>query len=416
MPKKVMKTMKARAKSSMIEKCFPKPKKGKWRMAAKSATKVKKMLKKEKVAYTRHGCARPKSRGDRTGWKRTALELLKASDTEIIKLLVEDGILEDLAGTTCTKCLKGKLGSLSHRPGRTSLVYRCGNKQCKVRVCPHNLHPIFSVADGQDYVPLQEQAAILFCALVNVKQAHTHKILGRNHKLLEKIYERLDECRVKFVERVQKSIVFGERHEWADIEADEVDLRKSVLKRAEAEDPSKPVVWEQWGGVVERGYPETLVLTRLNPAQTKMRSPGPGPMRTVDWRPFAMQRLQNKKVILHTDGAKAYQLSIPGVLHDHVVHMKKHIMLNGVESWVSPKYAKLHVHTLPNGKKLKVMAGTQVIDRFWRHARSFLDGRSSKVGSQVLLRRLRAAQWDYWHTKNDKWLKCGEMLIYLRKL
>ena len=162
MPKKVMKTMKARAKSTVNETCFPQPKKGKWRKAAKSATKGKKVSKKDKGDYTRHGCASQKSRGERAGWKRTACEFIKASDAEIIKLLMEDGILEDLAGTTCTTCLKGKLSSLSQRPGRTSLCHRCGNKQCHMRVYPHHLHPIFSVADGRDHVPLQEQAAILF--------------------------------------------------------------------------------------------------------------------------------------------------------------------------------------------------------------------------------------------------------------
>ncbi len=54
-----------------------------------------------------------------------------------------------------------------------------------------------------------------------------------------------------------------------------------------------------------------------------MRAPGPGPIRKRDWAPLARRHLEGKKVILHTDGARAYTLKVPGVLHDNVVHMKK---------------------------------------------------------------------------------------------
>lgn len=128
--------------------------------------------------------------------------------------------------------------------------------------------------------------------------------------------------------------------------------------------------WERWGGLVERGRANTLVLFCLQPSDTKPRSPGPGPIRRREWRPIAMKHLKVRQVILHTDGAKAYKLGMSGVIHDNVVHKKKKILVNGKQTWVRPHYTKLCTHTLPNGKKTRVKAGTQVIDRFWGHVRA----------------------------------------------
>lgn len=115
-------------------------------------------------------------------------------------------------------------------------------------------------------------------------------------------------------------------------------------------------------GLVERGHPKTMTLFRLQPSPTKPRSPGPGPIRRRDWLPIAKKHLQDQQVILHTDGAKAYKLSLPGVIHDNVVHKKKRVLINGKQTWVRPHYTKLCTHDLPNGKNIRVKAGTQVID------------------------------------------------------
>ena len=46
-----------------------------------------------------------------------------------------------------------------------------------------------------------------------------------------------------------------------DVEADEVDIGKGAASARDDVNEEKPIVWEQWGGVVERGAPHTLVLT-----------------------------------------------------------------------------------------------------------------------------------------------------------
>lgn len=348
MPKKAMKT------SSSWRSCIPK--KGKQRMVLKVlGLQKKKNLKNAKVKYTRFGQVVQKSRLDRATWKRDIKELIKATDAQIVRMLIAD-----------SKC-------------------------CQKRVLPHHGHPIFSAGRGQDYVPLQDQAAILLCAVSNIKQSATRLLLKRNHKFNENLYLRLDAVRAQFVEKKQAKIKFGATDPWPA--------------------PDVAVDWEQWGGVVERGRPETLVLTRLNPKKTSKRAPGPGPMRRTDWEPFACRRLQNKNVILHTDGARAYRLRLPGVLHDNVVHMKKKMKVNGVWVWIKPAFTKVVEHILPDTKKkLRAKAGTQVIDRLWRHVRSFLEGRTALVGSKTLRQRIRSAQWAYWYRGQDLWLQTGVTL------
>ena len=233
---------------------------------------------------------------------------------------------------------------------------------------------------------------------------------AKNKQLTDQLADSTKEqdARMKFVEKKEKGIVFGDGQVWKDIEADEVDLRK-IEDAAITGDKKKPVMREQWGGVVERGCSSSLVLTRLLPKFTKSRAPGPGPIRKVDWTPFAVKRLKGRNVILHTDGARAYAMKIDGVIHDKVIHKKKLMEIKGKQVWVKPKFTKVFNHTLPGGKKIKVKGGTQIIDRFWSHLRTHLGKRSSPPGSRALRRRIRSAQWTYWYKKTDQWIQTGNM-------
>ena len=83
MPKKAMKT------SSSWRSCIPK--KGKQRMVLKVlGLKKKKNLKNAKVKYTRFGQVVQKSRLDRATWKRDIKELIKATDAQIVRMLIAD--------------------------------------------------------------------------------------------------------------------------------------------------------------------------------------------------------------------------------------------------------------------------------------------------------------------------------------
>ena len=59
---------------------------------------------------------------------------------------------------------------------------------------------------------------------------------------------------------------------WKDVEVDEACFDKRTLKPWEQskEDAKqgKNTVWEQWGGMVQRGNPKSLMLFKLRPAIT----------------------------------------------------------------------------------------------------------------------------------------------------
>ena len=112
---------------------------------------------------------------------------------------------------------------------------------------------------------------------------------------------------------------------WRDVEAHEVDVGKA---HEEDSDQKPKLRWQQWCGMVERGRPSSLRLFRLEPPLTAPRAPGPGPIRKRDWSDIGNKLLRDRHVVLHTDGARAYKLRIPGVMHCNVVHKKKRIIIN----------------------------------------------------------------------------------------
>jgi hypothetical protein len=275
-------------------------------------------------------------------------------------------------------------------------------------VQPHDFHPIFFGGAGNSCTKLADQAAVLFCAVTGITRVAAHTILGLDHKAVERVYVNNELARTMFVEEMQPKIQFGVGQKWKDIEADEVDLGKGL-----AEDGGGKLTWEQWGGLVERGAPHTLVLTRLTPKKTSARAPGPGPIKKRDWSVVANKYLKGKDVILHTDGARAYRLKVAGVIHDNVVHKKKRVLLRGKMRWVLPKYVKTFVHKLPGGKTLRVKGGTQIIDRCWKHIRAHIGQSPKKPGSNVIRRKIRSAQWEYWNKNQDLWVQTGQMVKHL---
>ncbi len=149
---------------------------------------------------------------------------------------------------------------------------------------------------------------------------------------------------------------------------------------------------------MQRGKPSTLVLSRLDPSLTVSRAPGPGPITKHDWAPLGQKWLANRKVIFHTDSAKAYKLKLPNVIHDSVVHQKKRVKKHGKWQWTKPCFAKLKAHKLPTGKRLKVKCGTQHIDRCWKFIKERrAKGAHVRAGSISLNRKIRSAQYEYWH-------------------
>ena len=135
------------------------------------------------------------------------VDFINASNYNIVPLLKIDGALQEWEAVDCPHCGRGKVGPMKFikRSGMDkNWWYRCRSKKCQKFILPAAYHPIFSAPKGQSYVPLQIQAAILFCSLANIKRNSVHIILNKNHKLIERIYRQQDYLRMKYVEEKQK--------------------------------------------------------------------------------------------------------------------------------------------------------------------------------------------------------------------
>lgn len=379
----------------------------------------------KKVPYVRGGQQTTKSRLERQRWQCSLKEIFRATDVNIVRKLLKEKILFDKTGQPCPFCKpnkrgeNGKLGPLryvEHR-SRPGLFHRCKRRGCQKYVLPHHDHPIFTTGSGSGASSLQDQAATLFSMVAGADPTTTARLVGHNQKMISGICRRLDQCRTLVVERDEKKIQFGAEMEWADVEGDEVDLGKRDTTPANFADNDEALEWEQWQGLVERGRRKTLVLSRTRPKKTKRRAPGPGPIKKSDWEPIAKKYLKNKKVLFHTDGAKAYRLKttpLDGVLHDWVVHKKKRITVGGKTFWTKPKYVLLVQHKLPDGKVILSKSGTQIIDRVWSFIKKHVGKRNAQVGKASLRQRVRSAQWLYWHQGEDLWAATGVMLQSLQ--
>ncbi|CAE7296684.1 unnamed protein product [Symbiodinium sp. CCMP2456] len=76
-------------------------------------------------------------------------------------------------------------------------------------------------------------------------------------------------------------------------------------------------------------------------------------------------------VVLHSDGARAYKLKLPGMVHCNVVHKKKKVKVNGKVQWVKPHYTKIYTLKLPTGGTMQVkrnmweVTGNMLDTLFW---------------------------------------------------
>ena len=391
---------------------FPDPKKGKGRSVLKRPAKSKTKAWKA-VPYVRDKHAIQTQRMDRVAWKRKIGDFLMASDNALVKLLQADHLLPDWSGSKCPRCQRGKLSRLQAKAGEGMPKHRCNYYGCNAWINPHHLHPIFAEACGSGHTSLQTQSALLFLLLNRVPNASIHRILHTNHKVIEDMEKRLMQLRKAWVEEKEKLIVFGNGKTWTDIEADEATFNSTDLKDL-AEDSNKPVIWEQWSGIVQRGRPDTLLLHRLQPNMSAKRAPGPGAIRKVEWRPLAKKHLKDRCVILHTDAAKSYRLRMPGVLHDHVRHCKKRQKIKGKWVWKAPTYVKMSVHKDPKtGCQIKTKGGTQIVDRAWRYLKERIKlNQNCAVGSPLMRAKVRSAQYEYWHRNQDLWVASGTLCAW----
>eukprot|EP00971_Amphidinium_carterae_P043947 864784-Amphidinium_carterae.1 len=118
---------------------------------------------------------------------------------------------------------------------------------------------------------------------------------------------------------------------------------------------------------MRRGCPESLILVKMRDRTTIARAPGPGPLRTEEWLEVGRPILEGKRVILHTDSAKAYAVAFKSMHHTRVVHMKKKVE----GKWLDPRYVET-VHVETESGVVTCKAGTQFVDGYWKHLKRSL--------------------------------------------
>ena len=84
-----------------------------------------------------------------------------------------------------------------------------------------------------------------------------------------------------------------------------------------------------------KAAPAEVVSTKK--PRTRARAPGPGPITSKEWEPTLQENLAGRNIMLHTDGARAYQRNghqPPWVRHDWVVHAKQRVQTpQGIQIW-----------------------------------------------------------------------------------
>ena len=105
-----------------------------------------------------------------------------------------------------------------------------------------------------------------------------------------------------------------------------------------------------------------------------------------------------KKVVLHTDSARAYESFLDGIAKIRVVHQVKRDSQGVLHK---PHFTKVEHIRISDDTVISVVAGTQYVDGFWKHLRQ--EVLSHKGSQEALNRKVRIAQWRYWTMYSDRW-------------
>lgn len=347
------------------------------------------------------------------------LKLSQQSELGLIKDLLNAGVLKKFA---CRPhCGHGKL-SCRWKDHRRGYVQRCSARACHKFVLPHSHHPVFVASWGVSHVPLRQQALVLFCLVARVEPGKIHLLTGLGRKVVESVCARWRKALVSFVEKKQLTIQLGDGKKWSQCEVDEVTCRG---KRR-----GQRVTWYQYCGLLKRGDRRTLILAKMKVKATFVKRKGkgagstvsPGPITKKEWAQIANKFVKLRKILLHSDGARAYRFSkIPGVVTDAVKHKRPKPVYTALWRHVLPKdQTKAHtdLKKLPPSEKevVWVKKGTQLIDNCWRQLKLLGLPKSTKAEDDAVHFRVREFQWHHWNAENDKWKAAGDVIHFLLQL
>ena len=362
-------------------------KKGKARFLKRPCSNSQIIQKGKTVAYVQNNEKEPKV----SRWCVNQKNLLRMPEHKAITMLKKLGWLKLLK--ECPEC-STKLVSCRTK-GNTTYQSRCPSRGCQKRILWTHGHPLLH--QNNTSIPIGHQAAVYLGILLGCSQHALAVQFDTTRSNIEKYVDRIKQFVASFVLKQQAHITFGnDGNDWQEVEVDEVTLSKTLIDK-------KKYRWGNFIGLIARGVPRSLWISRLPDRDTALRAPGPGPIRSKDWEPIAKALIDNKGVILHSDSARAYKKNFRRMARTMVIHCKK--WKNGV--WVRPHFTKVRKVDC-NGKAKYVKSGTQMIDGVWSLMRK---GKWGSHGSNALLERsVRWVQWRYWNQGQDLFHVVGGMI------
>ena len=135
----------------------------------------------------------------------------------------------------------------------------------------------------------------------------------------------LDAARAKFVHRQEKTSTYGG---WCDLEADEADLGKGLLDDSDGQKKGVTGMGTMgWFG----GRRPTRISAAIPPQSGSHQGSGTRP-KSHPQAAVADKRFLGRRVILHTDGARACKMKLGKVIHRNVVHKNRRKIVRG-KAW-----------------------------------------------------------------------------------
>ena len=357
-------------------------KKGKARLLKRPRSNMQAKKKAKSVAYVQKNEKDAKV----CRWCVTQKFLLHDSQKKIVTMLKKLGWLR--LRKHCPHC-STRLISCRTR-WNTTFQSRCPSHNCRKQIAWTHDHPL--PHQHSTSTPIGHQAAVYLGILVGCAQQALSVQFGLTRSSI-----RLKQFIATYVVKHQENMSFGtDGDDWQEIDVDEVALSKTRVAK-------KKYRRGNFIGLIARGRPRSLWISRLPDRETGLRAPGPGPIRSKDWDPIAKRLIDNKGVILHSDSARAYKKGFRRMAQTMVVHCKK--WKDG--AWVRPHVTRVR-KVVCNKKVKRVKAGTQMIDGVWA---LMCKGKRGSHGSDALLdRSVRWVQWKYWSQGQDLFKVVGTMI------
>eukprot|EP00971_Amphidinium_carterae_P312495 6210933-Amphidinium_carterae.1 len=134
------------------------------------------------------------------------------------------GLLCDMRALRYARCIMCN-GPLSLH-GNRCMSRHCDMRKKEQTQCKALKRSV--VVEGDHAADLKTQILVVYNCIIGVQQNLTHLQLGCNHKAIERIYDRLRNKIANAVRMIQDNIQLNpcEGKEWAEVEVDEVTLRK----------------------------------------------------------------------------------------------------------------------------------------------------------------------------------------------